>query len=230
LARSFGAYQDVVDEAIRKSFLAACSPAGRDRVLDEGLLMDYPAGAIGYREYEPAMIGIVITGLVRAYLTSKDGRQITLKYGMPGQLFGTPALLGGPVPLCVQAIRDSKALVINTRLVEELSKMEPALGWRIAEEIGGEYCDLLITLSENVFDSVRVRTARHLLLLASPAEEGTCLRASITQRELADAVGSVREVISRSLHAFQREGVVEIRTEGIAILDPDRLKAIIRGA
>jgi CRP/FNR family transcriptional regulator, cyclic AMP receptor protein len=230
MSRSFGGYDRVVEEAIQKSFLAEFPRELQDMVLSDALLANYPANSIIYREYEPARIAIVLTGLIRAYLTSKEGRQITVKYGGSGELIGTPALVGGPIPVCVQVVRDSTVLVINPAVVEELGKKEPRLGWRVAEEIGDDFCDLLIILGENVFDSVQVRTARHLLYLAVPSGENGELVATLTQRELADAVGSVREVVSRILHSFQSEGLIAIKPEGIVILDIGRLKTITRNS
>jgi len=44
-----------------------------------------------------------------------------------------------------------------------------------------------------------------------------------TQHELANAVGSVREVVANVLQALKREGLVDIRRGGLVILEPDRL-------
>ncbi len=228
MARSFGKYDQIVREVVGRSFLAEFPPSLQERVLNDALLVEVPASTTAYREYEPARIVFILTGLLRAYMTSKDGRQVTVRYGSPGELLGTPALVGGPVPVCVQAVKDSAVLVLSNTALEEVGKREPGFGWRIAEEVGADFCDLLIALADNAFDPVPVRTARHLLYLASPSPGNPCPVASLTQKELAEAVGSVREVVWRTLHKFQKDGLIDLRPEGIVILDTNGLKAIAR--
>jgi CRP/FNR family transcriptional regulator len=45
----------------------------------------------------------------------------------------------------------------------------------------------------------------------------------VSQRELADAVGTVREVVVRVLRELRRDGVVRTERDHIVILDPARL-------
>ena len=224
--RSFGKHDQRVRDALDKNLFSELPEELRDRILAEAFFLDVPAGTVIYREYEPARIGIVVTGLLRAYLSSKEGRQITVKYAGPGAMLGMPALVGGPLPVRVQALKDSTGLIFGPNLLEELSKLEPGFGWKVAEEVGANYCDLMIILGENVFDSVEVRTARHLLALASPAEAVPAV--TMSQRELAEAVGSVREVVSRILHKFQKEGLVGLEPERILLRNPAGLKALAR--
>ena len=228
MGRSFGKYEGVVREVVAKSFLAEFSEDLQERVLSDALLVDIPSFSTAYREYEPARLVFVLTGLLRVCITSREGRQISIAYGSPGKLLGAPALVGGPVPVRVQAVKDSAVLVLNTTVIEEVGKSEPGFGWRIAEEVGAEFCDLLVSLGDYAFDSVPVRTARHLLSLASPSAANQKLIACVTQRELAESVGSVREVVWRVLHKLQDDGMIEIEPEGIVILDHAKLKAMAR--
>jgi CRP/FNR family transcriptional regulator len=68
--------------------------------------------------------------------------------------------------------------------------------------------------------------ARHLLDLASGQHDADALRVPISQQELADAVGTVREVVVRVLRELRDEGVVETGRAGIVISDPVRLAGI----
>ena len=49
--------------------------------------------------------------------------------------------------------------------------------------------------------------------------------AQISQQELADAVGSVREVVARTLRDFRAAGMVATTADSVVILDPTRLYA-----
>jgi len=217
----------MVESAIDRSFLSDCTEATLDRILEDAILLELPAGGIAYREYDQERFAIILKGQIRAYISSKDGRQITVKYAAPGELFGLPSLVSGPVPVRVQALRESSIIVIAPSAIDEACRKEPTIGMKIAQEVGNDFCDLLVSLTDNIFAPLPVRLARHLLSLAAMTEEG--LAVTFFQRELADAVGSVREVISRILRDFQEDGVVELRQGGLLIVDTARLKAIARG-
>jgi CRP/FNR family transcriptional regulator len=79
----------------------------------------------------------------------------------------------------------------------------------------------------NTFAAVRQRVARHLLDLAAQRGPGREAMAEIvvpvSQQELADAAGTVREVVVRVLRELRRDGVVRTERDHIVILDPARL-------
>jgi CRP/FNR family transcriptional regulator len=82
---------------------------------------------------------------------------------------------------------------------------------------------VLEELSGDVFGSVRQRVARHLLDLADRREATASLVARASQQELADAVGSVREVVARVLGELRRQGLIEPGPGGIRLLDAQGL-------
>jgi CRP/FNR family cyclic AMP-dependent transcriptional regulator len=91
-----------------------------------------------------------------------------------------------------------------------------------AEELTRQLYRAMGDISEQAFASVRQRLARHLLDLASMGA-GSHLVVGASQQELADAVASVREVVTRNLHELQAEGLIDIARDEIVLLDPDRL-------
>jgi DNA-binding IscR family transcriptional regulator len=72
---------------------------------------------------------------------------------------------------------------------------------------------------------VRQRVARHLLDVASTHQQGAALVAPLRQQELADATGTVREVVARVLRDLRDAGLVETTRAGVRILDPIGLHA-----
>jgi CRP/FNR family transcriptional regulator, cyclic AMP receptor protein len=78
----------------------------------------------------------------------------------------------------------------------------------------------------NAFGSVRQRVAAHLLDLASAQQHPRGrLAARVSHQELADTVGSVREVVARTLREFRVAGIVATAADSVVILDPVRLYA-----
>jgi CRP-like cAMP-binding protein len=82
--------------------------------------------------------------------------------------------------------------------------------------------ELLADLSDQAFMSIRQRLVRQLLLLATPGP-GQYLVVRAAQQDLADAIGSVREVVTRNLHQLHVEGLIDTRRDEIILLDPERI-------
>ena len=219
-----------LDQAARKaleaSFLSAFPADALDELLADAIRLDIPAGGVPYRESDLPRAGLVVSGLVRVYMTSREGRQVTVRYARPGEMLGVPALVGGPVPVNVQAVTDATLLALSTRTLIKLAKKNASIAWALAQETSERLYALLEELAGNTFSTVRERTARHLLDLAAERQHDRALIVPATQQEIADAVGSVREVVARALHQLAVEGLVKTTSEGIVILDPAGLHAV----
>jgi CRP/FNR family transcriptional regulator len=212
-------------EALAGSFLAAFPDGARDRLLADAVRLDLPAGSIVYRETDQPRAGLVVAGLLRVYVASPEGRQVTVRYARSGDVLGVAVTVGGPVPVGVQALTDSTLLLLNVHSIEELGKADPRVAWAIAEELARRLYDTLDELAGNVFGSVRQRVIRHLLDLAAERQRGQALVVSVSQQEIADAVGSVREVVARTLRDLRAEGLVGMSPDGIRLIDPAGLHA-----
>ena len=84
---------------------------------------------------------------------------------------------------------------------------------------------LVAELRGTAFSTIRQRVARHLLDLAAEHQQGALLIAPVTQRQVAEAVGSVREVVARALGGLRADGLVVKSPGGLVITDPERLRA-----
>jgi CRP/FNR family transcriptional regulator len=96
---------------------------------------------------------------------------------------------------------------------------DPAVARACAEELARQLIWSFDEIADQAFLSVRQRVARQLLDLAVHDDEGA-LVARISQQELADAIASGREVVSRALHELQRAGLVSSTRAGIVVSDP----------
>jgi hypothetical protein len=88
---------------------------------------------------------------------------------------------------------------ISARTLTEAARRDPQVSWAIAEELNRRLYEVLEQTAVNAFGSVRQRVAAHLLDLAPDRQRpGGRLVAHVSQQELADAAGSVREVVARA--------------------------------
>jgi CRP/FNR family transcriptional regulator len=215
-----------VDDALARSFLAGLPPELVGRLRDEGERADYPAGTTVYRAGSAPRAALVIGGLLRVFLTSAEGRQVTVRYARPGDVLGVAVLVGGPASTGVQAVEPSGVFRISARTLTAAARNDPRVGWAIAEELNRRLYEVLEQTAVNAFGSVRQRVAAHLLDLASSRQgpDGR-LVARVSQQELADAAGSVREVVARALRDLRVAGIVATAADRVVILDAARLYA-----
>jgi CRP/FNR family transcriptional regulator len=209
-----------VNDAISLSQIANLPKPLQDRLLAGAFRIEVPAGGTIYREDDPPGCALVVDGLIRTYMTSTTGREVTVRYGRRGDLLGTTAIVGGPAPVSVQVVTEAALLCFNAGTVLEMTQAEPAFGWLVAEDIAQRMYETLEVLANQTFGSLRQRIARHLLDLAACQAHCGQLHAPVTQQALADAVGSVRPAVARVVAQLRSEGLIETTIGGVLVLDP----------
>jgi CRP/FNR family transcriptional regulator len=213
-----------VAAALGRSFLGRLPRDVVDELIAEGQRTDYPAGSTIYREGAAPREALVVRGLLRVFMTSPDGRQVTVRYAREADVLGIAVMVGGPVNVAVQTITDSSLFSIDGRQLTEAARRDARVAWALAEELNRRLYDTLQQTAINTFGSVKQRVAAALLDLASAQQRPQDrLAAQVSQQELADAVGSVREVVARALRELRLAGLVATGPHSVLIVDPTGL-------
>ena len=220
------ALDELARDGLEDGFLFALPRGAADRLLAEAIRINLPAGALIYRDEESPRLIVVVTGLLRVFLTSPDGRQVTVRYARSGDVAGLALVIGGPAPMSIQAMTSSLIVALRVGTLRAQLASDPGVARACAEELTRQLYRLLDDISEQAFRPVRQRLVHQLLLLASRGP-GRYLVVRASQQELADAIGSVREVVTRSLHELHEEGLVLVTRDGIRLLDPMRLSDVV---
>jgi CRP/FNR family transcriptional regulator, cyclic AMP receptor protein len=211
---------DVV-AALMGSFLGRLPSGLVDELLAAGDRAEYPAGSMIYREGAAPRAMLVVGGLVRVYMSSPEGRQVTVRYARASDVLGIAVLVGGPADVCVQTLAESTLFRIDVVRLRAAARTDARVSWALAEELNRRLYEALQQTAINTFGSVRQRVAAHLLDLASAQQRPRghlVVRGS--QQELADAVGSVREVVARVLRDLRLAGLVATGPDRVDIIDP----------
>ena len=199
-------------------FLSQLPLALRSQLIRGGRRVTYARGAIISMDGE-TQPGVILDGLIRAYLTALDGREMTLKYGRPGEAIGIVApFVDTMPPIALQAIEQTSVLYFDRRRFERALATEVVLARGIAWQLARVFVTSSDTAEELAFGSVRQRVAGHLLQLSSFSERQG-LVARVTQQELADAVGSVRQVVARAIAELRDAGLIRTSPGTIVILE-----------
>jgi CRP/FNR family transcriptional regulator, cyclic AMP receptor protein len=185
-----------------------------------------PAGGLIARTGCRPGVTAILSGLVRVFTWAPGERQVPIRYARPGDLVGLAAFLASTEMLSAEAVIDTVQAPLMLDRLRAMTDRHPDFGWKIAEQVATWGMTSVLSLVGAGFEHVRARVARHLLDLAIPAPDSRMV-AHVTHRSLADAVGTVREVVTRVLGEYREQGIIETRAGRVIVLEPDRLARAI---
>jgi CRP/FNR family transcriptional regulator, cyclic AMP receptor protein len=213
-----------VETALAGSFLGRLRPDLVRELLAGGRRHEFSAGSTLYWPGAPPQTLLVVSGLLRVYMSSPDGRQVTVRYARACDVLGIAVLVGGPADVGVQTLSPSILYRFDAAKLGDAAHQHGAVAWSLAEELNRRLYENLQQTAVNAFGTVRQRVALHLLDLASAQQDpGDPLVAQVSQQELAEAVGSVREVVARVLRDLRSAGLLATVPGGVLIVDPTGL-------
>ena len=166
---------------------------------------------------------IVLSGRIEVRLTAASGREILLYAVEPGESCVQTTLgLMGDEPYSGEAVTASEVelVLIPRPLFARLMDSDPGFRAFVLRAFGQRMAELTQLLERVAFGRVEVRLAEALLDLA----EGSLVEA--TQAELAARIGSAREVVSRRLEAFARQGWVSVERGHVRLHAPDEIRRL----
>lgn len=208
--------------ALEGSFLASVDPRVVDAVTRRAVVQHVDAGEIFVSETDPQWAGIVLSGMARVFLRTPSGRQVTLRSATAGGSIGIAAVFASG-SISVQAITDCDLLRLDTHKLVTLAHAHPDLAMAIARELSVRLIETYGEIVIRAHGSVHQRLARQLLHLSSIRGPHLPLTVTMSHSEIADAVGSAREVVTRHLHRFQTDGMLRLGRGQVTIVDPIRL-------
>jgi CRP/FNR family transcriptional regulator len=164
----------------------------------------------------------VLRGRVRLSRTAADGREQVLAMIGPGEPFDpVPLFDGGPNPSSARAMSAVSCLLLSRDDLLALIGRHPGLALAMLGSMAGQLRELVGLVEDLAFRTVRARLARQLLA------EGAGGAADLTQQELAERAGTVREIAGRALRRLAEEGLVRLERGRVIVLEPAGLARVI---
>jgi CRP/FNR family transcriptional regulator, cyclic AMP receptor protein len=167
---------------------------------------------------------LAVSGLVRVYVSSGLGREVTVRYLKQGSLMGIAGAVAGSARHGLQAVTKTRLLILQQATLRHLAQTDPAVSWCLCQELSYTLQDVTDHLSTSVFQSVMERVAATLIRLSEERGGATVVEAN--QQKIADAVGSVREVVARSLRQLRSSGLIERDGNEFRLLDIPALQRL----
>ncbi|WP_138379234.1 Crp/Fnr family transcriptional regulator [Luteithermobacter gelatinilyticus] len=208
--------------------LAELAPEARDILEKNGQLRRLPAGSVLFSEgVRCEGYVLLLDGSVKVRKLSEDGRELVLYRVEAGEsCIMTTTCLMSDEGYQAEGIAETDvvmALIPPNSFTRLLEISDPFRRF-VFGVFSRRLSMLTMLVDEVVFKKLDKRLAQ--LLLDYADRKGHVL--SLTHQHLAGELGSVREVVSRQLKQFERDGLVRLSRGVIEILDRDGLQAVTR--
>lgn len=169
------------------------------------------------------MVCWVVSGVVRVYRISPEGREQVLAQLEKGQSFNTvsPLRPEGTNQASARTLTDTVLCILQKDDYLRLIKTCPDLAYVVLEDFA-ERLDHMTDLVENLaLHSVRGRLARFLL---NQAKDEDRITRGWTQDEIAAHLGTVRDMVGRALRSFIDAGLVRKERNRLVLIDREGLE------
>lgn len=204
--------------------LSGLEPPARELLAKHTRIVEAPVGTVGYREGGACGAYVMrLAGQSRVYKMSASGREILLYRVGPGEtcVITTTCLLGNsdyPASTIVEEpIRD---VILPAAAFNQLMVDSKVFRTYVMTNYGALISDLIVLLDEVAFHSLDARLAKLLL-------DANSLHIARTHQQIADELGTAREVVSRQLKRFEQKSWVALGRGDIEIKDRVSLQKLI---
>lgn len=186
-----------------------------------------------FTESQPgACLYVVMSGRVKIFGSSSQGRSKTFAYLEPGDFFGEMSLIDEEMrSASAAALEDSVLIMLKSEDYRKLMMSRPSIALAVLKTLSARLRRANREVEALSFNNVLGRIAQILLDLGErygkKTEDGIRIDMALSHKELAEMAGTAREVISRVISRFRRIGCVSFFDNKITIIDRDKLKSWI---
>lgn len=185
----------------------------------------YERGEIIFWEGEQCTgLHIIERGSVKLFKLSPHGRELIINTSEEGSTFNeVPVFDNGRNPVNAAALESCDIWIIDAGVIRSAMEQHPEMCRAVILSLSTNLRMLVTKVEELSFYQVTNRLAR---LISQLSEEQLSGQASnrLTQDQMAARLGTVREVVARSLQQLQRSGAIRVDRRQIEILNEDVLK------
>lgn len=172
----------------------------------------------------------VVSGALRVYCVSEEGREVTLYRVEAGEvcILSASCLMDSIVfDVLIEAASDTEVCLLPVQVLHRVEQENPLVELYIYKNATEKFSEVLWTIQQLLFMKIDQR------LMAFLHDESLRQKSdalSITHDEIAREIGSVREVVTRTLKYLEQEGLVSLGRGKIQILNKSRLSQVISTA
>ena len=180
--------------------------------------------------FSDACLGMIYVqkGSIRVYMTSEEGREVTLFHIAEGDsCILSASCVIGEISLEVQLVaeKDTDIVAVHAGCFQQLMERNIQVKCFAYEMSTRRFSTVVWVMQQILFAHFDERMARLLLSIYEKTGEP---KIKMTQEAMAQEVNSAREVVARMLKTFAAEGWIEIDRGVITLKDIDALEELIK--
>ena len=167
---------------------------------------------------ETSSLFVILSGSIKVFLADEDGKEIVLSHMEPGDYFGELALIGETQrSASVMTLEDSKFLIISKSALKTCLSKNPNMAFNIINGLINRINYLTQKVSDLGLRDVYGRVIS-LLQQRATAEGGAWTTCKMTQQDIANEVGSSREMVSRIFKDLKTGGYIAVEGGRITVM------------
>lgn len=171
---------------------------------------------------------VVITGRIKIFKLSFEGKEQILHFVEPGEPFGeVPVFAGANFPANAAPLETSRVLFFPREELAGLIEENPSLAMNMLAILSRRLRQFALLVDNLSLKEVPGRLAAYLLYLSEKEEGSKDLVLDITKSQLASLLGTIPETLSRILGRLSNQGFIEIKGPKIKILDREGLESLV---
>jgi len=218
-----------VRDVLKSCFLFSGLSEPYIRQLEQiGQIRSYQKKESIFFEGEPADgFYIVMSGKVKIFKLSSEGREQILHIFDPGEPFGEAAVFAGALfPANSSAMEKTEVFYIPRAAFERLIQENPSLSLNLLAILSRRLMIFARMIGDLSLKEVPGRLATYLLIASAKKGGSNSITLDLTKTQLASLLGTIPETLSRILSRMQRAGIIEVKGSNIEIKNREELEKI----
>lgn len=208
-------------------FYNRLTEAERQQIAEAAVQRTVPKGTLLHSGLSDCLgLLVICSGQLRAFLTSDEGREITVYrlFERDICLFSASCMMRSiQFDITISAEKDTELWIIPPYVYKALMEQSLAVSNYTNELMATRFTEVMWLIEQIMWRSVDKRLA-DFLLQERVLEGSQTLK--ITHEKIAGHLGTAREVVTRMLRYFQSEGMVALTRGTITILDVQKLQQL----
>lgn len=173
---------------------------------------------------------LILTGQVKVYKLSLDGKEQILHFVGPDEIFAeVPVFSGGCYPAHADALRESSLLFFPRKAMRSLLAKDPTLAMNLLADLSRRLRQLTMLVESLSLKESPARLAAYLLHMSTELRRSDEVELDVTKGQLATLLGTTPETLSRTLKKLSETGIIEVQGRIIRLLDKDALQGMAEG-
>ena len=197
----------------------------KNDIIKHSDIKEYKKGSLIYNNLNECLgMTKVITGKIRVYIMSNEGREINLFEVKDREccvISASCIINKNNFKTNIIAEQDSTIIVISNRILKSILENNIHVRCYVYEIMNNRMSEILILMQNMLFNDLSKRLSEYLIKIY---EKNNNVEVTITQEEIAKNIGASREGVSRMLKKLEKENLISILRKKIIIKDINKLK------